>query len=35
VKKGWQAEQTSVRIIFLVEPVVQVLPQAQITCASG
>jgi hypothetical protein len=34
VKKGWQAEHTSVRIDFFVDPVVQVLPQAHVTCVS-
>src|SRR5688500_15648420 len=36
VKNGWQLEQMSTRNSFLVEPVVQVLPQeAQVTFASG
>ena len=35
VKKGWHAEQTSVRISSTVEPVVQVLPQLHITVALG
>jgi len=35
VKKGWQAEQISVLINSCVDPVFQVLPQAQVTVASG
>jgi hypothetical protein len=31
VKKGWQLEQISTRISFLVDRVWKVLPQAQIT----
>jgi hypothetical protein len=35
VNSGWHAEQISTPISFIVEPVVNTLPQAQWTRASG